>query len=125
MQRKIRKADVSEYSNEEEPSDEIDTTQDEEVEYRSGHLERSSGNASFHLINATTDSVTEDVDETISLSRAFAASGSYKMELQSCRRLNAYSFGVLKRRILSQVMHASKEEDLKATMDRSKDYFQL
>ncbi len=116
MHRKIRKTDVSEYSDE-EPSDDIDTAQDEEIQYRSGRLERSSGKASFHLVN---DSNTGTDQDAQSLSEAFAASGSYQMELQTCRMLSRYSFGIKKRRIFSEIEHSSEERDLKAVIDKSK-----
>ncbi len=106
MHRAIRKVDVSEYSNE-DPSDDIDTAQDEEIQYRSGRLERSSGNATFHLVN---DSNSDTDQDPQSLSKAFAASGSYRMELQSCRQLNYYAFSVQKRRILSEIdIHRKKK----------------
>lgn len=117
MHRKIRKADVSEYSTE-EPSEDIDTTQDEEIQYRSGRLERSSGNSTVHLVNSSNSEI--DLD-TVSLSQALAASGAYRMELQTCRKLGKYAYGVQKRRILSEMGKSSREEDLKATIDKSKE----
>jgi hypothetical protein len=107
---------VNEYSNE-EPSDNIDTEQDEDVQYRSGRLERSSGNTTLRLVNET-NSNTDD-DPSITLSEAFAASGSYQMELISCRKLSEYQYVVLKRRIMSE-MGNIEEEDLKANIDSSK-----
>lgn len=116
MHRRIRREDVSEYSTE-EPSDDIDTEQDEEVLYRSGRLERSTGNASVHLVNSSSSDLELN---SVSLSQALAATGSYKLELQTCRRVGKYTYGVQKRRILSEMGRNSKEEDLKATIDRSK-----
>lgn len=116
MHRRIRKVDVSEYSTE-ETSEDIDTAQDEEVQYRSGRLERSSGNATVHLVNNSNSNI--DLD-SVSLSQAFAASGSYRMELRTCRKLGKYAYGVQKRRILSEMGQSSNEEDLKATIDKSK-----
>ena len=115
MQRRIRKEDVSEYSTQ-EPSDDIDTEQDEEVLYRSGRLERSSGNTTVHLVNSSTNLELN----SLSLSQALAATGSYKMELRTCRRIGKYAYGAQKRRILSEIGGNSKEEDLKATIDKSK-----
>ena len=123
MRREIRKVDVKEYSDE-NPSDDIDTAQDEEVQYRSGRLERSSGNASFHLLkNNATDSSADE--EPLTLSKAFAGSGSYKMELLRCRLLGKYDYSAKKKRILSRVMYASKEEDLKAKIDESKNCYNV
>jgi hypothetical protein len=116
MHRKISKIDVSEYSND-EPSDNIDTEQDEDVQYRSGRLERSSGNTTLRLVNDTNSDI--DDDPGISLSEAFAASGSYQMELRSCRKLSEYKYVQQKRRIMSE-MENIEEEDLKANIDRSK-----
>jgi hypothetical protein len=116
MHRKIRKIDVSEYSSE-EPSDDIDTEQDEDVQYRSGRLERSSGNTTLRLVNDTNSDI--DDDPGISLSEAFAASGSYQMELRSCRKLSEYQYVVQKRRMLSE-MGNIEEENLKANLDKSK-----
>ena len=115
MQRRISKEDVSEYSTE-EPSDDIDTEQDEEVLYRSGRLEWSSGNTTVHLVNSSTGLELN----SLSLSQALAATGSYKMELRTCRRIGKYVYGAQKRRILSEIGGNSKEEDLKATIDKSK-----
>lgn len=114
MRRTIHKVDVSEYASE-EPSEDVETAQDEEIQYQSGRMERSSGNTSVYLVNNSNS----DLD-SISLSQAFAASGSYKMELQTCRRVSKYAYGVQKRRIWSEIGRGSKEEDLKATFDKSK-----
>jgi hypothetical protein len=117
MHRKISKIDVSEYSND-EPSDNIDTEQDEDVQYRSGRLERSSGYTTLRLENNTNSDI--DDDPSISLSEAFAASGSYQMELRFCRKLSEYQYVVQKRRIMSEMGNNIEEEDLKANIDKSK-----
>ena len=112
MHRKIRKVDVSA----EEQSEQVDTEQDEDIQYRSGRLERSSGNTTVHLVN---NSHSNSEESQVSLSQALAASGSYIMELKTCRKLGKYAYGVQKRRILSE-MGQCKEEDLKAARDKSK-----
>lgn len=113
MHRSIRKADVTS----EKLSDGIDTAQDEEVQYRSGRLERSSGNASFHLVK---NSEADEEPSPMSLSQAFAATGSYTMELQACRKLSKDAFAVRKRRIMSAISQSLSEESLKANLDKSK-----
>lgn len=110
MHRKIRKVDVST----EEQSDDIDTDQDEEIQYRSGRLERSSGNTTIHLVNNS-----HSDSDGLSLSRAFAASGSYSMELQTCRKLSQYTYAARKKRILSEMGQDPKEGDLKAMINKS------
>lgn len=111
MRRKIRKVDMSEFSDD----DDIETAQDEEIQYRSGRLQRSSGNASFYLVNDTSS----DPDlNPMSLSQAFAATGSYKMELKACHKINKYAYGVQKKRIMSE-MKQSPKEDLKAIINKS------
>ena len=117
MHRKIRKSDVTELSGQEKMSGDIETAQDEDIQYRSGRLERSSGNASFNLANDSNSDSDGDL-ETLSLSQAFAASGSYAMELRACRRLNKYMFSVQKRRILYE-LSTSLEEGLGANLDKS------
>ena len=98
-------------------SDDIETAQDEEIQYRSGRLERSSENASFNLANNS--NLDSDGDfEPLSLSQAFAASGSYVMELRACHRINKYMFSVQKRRILYE-LRASLEEGLGANLNQS------
>lgn len=116
MKRTIRRDDVSEYSNE-VTKDDIDTTKDEEIQYRSGRLEKSSGVTTFHLVN---NSYNDSDLESFSLSRAFSASGSYKMELQACRRVNNRALGVQKKRIFSEMKRDSKEEGLKASVNKGK-----
>ena len=116
MKRSIYKADVNEYSTE-VPANDVDTFKEEEVEYQSGKLQWSSGNTSFHLDNS---SVNDKSDlNSFSLAQAFAASGSYSLYLESCGVMNRYTFGVQKKRIVSE-MKRSEEEDLKATVDKSK-----
>ncbi|ORU94288.1 MAG: hypothetical protein A6F71_09225 [Cycloclasticus sp. symbiont of Poecilosclerida sp. M] len=115
MQRKIRKEDVSEFSSEDSLED-IDTAQDEEIQYRSGRLERSSGNTMFHPVNASDTGTTAD---TVSLSQAFSATGSYRMELESCRKISQYMFGVQKKKILSEMKKNPQQESLKAKIDKS------
>ena len=115
MQRKIRKEDVSELSSEDSMED-IDTAQDEEIQYRSGRLERSSGNTMIHFVNES-DTGTEA--DTVSLSQAFSATGSYNMELKSCSMINQSMFRVQKNKILSEMKKSSKEESLKAKVDKS------
>ena len=67
----------------------------------------------------TTQTWDSDGDlEPLSLSQAFAASGSYAMELRACRRINKYMFSVQKRRILYE-LRASLEEGLGANLDKS------
>jgi hypothetical protein len=113
MHRKIRKVDMGS----EEQSKDVDMEQDEDVQYRSGRLERSSGNATVVVVN---NSTSDDSDPLFSLSQAFAASGSYKMELKACRKLEKYTYLAQKRRILSEMRQDSKEEDLKVTSVESK-----
>ena len=114
MQRKIRKEDVSELSSEDSMED-IDTAQDEEIQYRSGRLERSSGNTMIHLVN---ESDTVPID-TVSISQAFSAAGSYSMELKSCRTIDPYMFNIQKNNIQSEMKNNSMEEGLKARVDKS------
>ena len=117
MHRTIRKADVTS----EKLSKDIDTAQDEEVQYRGGRMEQSSGNTSFHLVE-TSDPADDDELPPVSLSQAFAAAGSYRMELKVCRKLSQDTFAVRKRRIMSDIDQSLGAENLKATIDRSK-YF--
>ena len=113
MKRSVRRGDVSQYSID-APAEDIDTSKDEEVEYESGKLKRSSGNATFHLLN---DSLNE-VESDFSLTQAFSASGSYSLELQECNNINSYAYRVQKKKVMSE-MRKSKEEDLTATVDKS------
>ena len=115
MQRTIRKEDMSELSSEDSMED-IDSAQDEEIQYRSGRLERSSGSTMVHLVN-NSDTGTET--DTVSLSQAFFATGSFSMELKSCRMLNQYMFGIQKNKILSEMKKNPEEENLKAKVDKS------
>ena len=117
MHRTIRKADVTS----EKLSKDIDTAQDEEVQYRGERMEQSSGNTSFHLVE--TSYPADDELPPVSLSQAFAAAGSYRMELKVCRKLSQDTFAVRKRRIMSDIDQSLGAENLKATIDRSK-YFQ-
>lgn len=118
MKRTVRKDDVEEYSNDAN-KDDIDTSKDEEIQYRSGKLERSAGRTSFHLVN---DSSSDNSDlEPFSLSQTFAARGSYLMELQSCRTHKVRAFGAQKKKIMSEMQHNSKEEGLKSTVNKGKD----
>ena len=123
MHRKIRKSDVTELSGQEKMSGDIETAQDEDIQYRSGRLERSSGNASFNLANNSNLDSDGDL-EPLSLSQAFAASGSSAMELRACRRINKYMFSVQKRRILYE-LRASLEEGLGANLDKSESKYMV
>ena len=105
---------MSELSSEDSMED-IDTAQDEEIQYRSGRLERSSGNTMIHLVN---ESDTVPVD-TVSISQAFSAAGSYSMELKSCRTIDPYMFDIQKNNIQSEMKNNSMEEGLKAKVDKS------
>ena len=116
MHRSIRKEDMSEISGEDSLED-IDTAQDDEIQYRSGRLERASGNTMFHPVNESDTGTNAD---TVSLSQTFSATGSYNMELKSCRKVNQYMFGVQKKKILSEMKKNSKHDSLKAKIDRSK-----
>lgn len=116
MHRKVRKDDVSEYSTG-EPSEDLETETDEEVQYRSGRMERSSGNVSAHLVNSTDSDLDND---SIALLQTFAASGSYIMELQTCRRVSKTAYRVHTKKIRFEMGHDSKEEDLKAIINKSK-----
>ena len=115
MHRSIRKEDVSEISDEDSLED-IDTAQDDEIQYRSGRLERASGNTMFHPVN---ESDTETNADTVSLSQTFSATGSYNMELKNCRKISQYMFGVQKKKILSEMEKNSQQESLKAKIDKS------
>ena len=120
MHRRVSKKDVSAYSNQ-EASDDVDSSVDEEVEYRNGRLERSSGNSTFNVMNKTDSNAESDGDGSdFSLSQLFSASGSYLMEVQSCRRLNKYALGLQKKKLFSAMRSDSREEDLGATRDESK-----
>jgi hypothetical protein len=112
MHRTIRKADITS----EKRSPDVDTAQDEDIQYRSGRLERSSGNTSFHLVNHTSPGAELP---PMSLSQAFAATGSYRMELESCRKLSMHALAEQKRAIMSQVIQRLGEEGLRATIDES------
>ena len=109
MHRRIRKIDITD-----DISKDIDSSTDEDIQYRSGKLERSSGSTSFYLVN---DSDSYTGEELFSLSRTFSGSGSYSMDLQSCRKVNKYTFKVQKRKIFSEMRDNSKEEGLRATID--------
>ncbi len=114
MKRTIRKDDVGEYSSGANKAD-VDTMKDEEIQYRSGKLERSAGNTFFHLVN---DSSFNNSDlESFSLSQTFSARGSYTMELQFCRRLNSV-FSAKRNKILSEMKRDSKEEGLQAIVNK-------
>ena len=110
MHRTVRSEDVSEYSTE-KPTDEIETATDEDIEYRLGRLEKSSGNTTFRLVNKTNS----DVNSSFSLEQAFAGRGSYSMGLDSCRKMNKYAMSLQKKKVLSEMQTNSKEEGLAAT----------
>ena len=118
MKREVRRGDVSEYSSEATRED-IDTSKEEEIEYRKGKLQHSSGNTSFHLINGSDSDPDPDLDP-VSLSQKFYASGSYDMKLQACRKLNKFAHRALKRKIFADLRQDPSEEDLKAKIDKSK-----
>ena len=86
MKREVRKSDISDYSSK-ASKDDIDTSKDEEIEYRDGKLQRSSGNTSFHLVNDS-DSKPDSDTASLSLSQTVTASGSYNMNLGSCNAVN-------------------------------------
>lgn len=116
MKREVRRIDVSEYSSE-ASRDDIDTSKDEEVVYREGKLQRSSGNTSFHLVNDSDSDTNSDTD-SLSLSQKFSASGSYDMQLQTCRKVNRFAYAARKKKILADIQRSSKE-GLKANFDKS------
>lgn len=121
MHRRISGKDVSAYSNQEVSDTDVDSSVDEEVEYRNGRLERSSGNSTFNFVNKTDSSTADDGEATdFSLSQLFSASGSYLMEVQSCRRLSKYALGLKKKKLFSAMRSDLREEDLTATRDESK-----
>ena len=122
MKREIRRGDISEYSSE-APRDDIDTSRDEEVEYRGEKLQRSSGNTTFHLVNDTDGNSDPDMDSW-SLSQTFSASGSYNMQLKSCHKINKFTYDTRKKKILADIQSSSKEEGLKANIDKSKFIYQ-
>ena len=115
MHRSVRKEDVREISGEDSLED-IDTAQDDEIQYRSGRLERASGNTMFHPVNESDTGTNVD---TVSLSHIFSATGSYNMELKSCRKIRKYLFGVQKKKILSEMKKNSQQESLKTKIDKS------
>ncbi len=85
MRREVHKSDISDYSSK-ASKDDIDTFK-EEVDYRDGKLQRSSGNTSFHLVNDS-DSKPDSDTASLSLSQTVTASGSYNMNLGSCNAVN-------------------------------------
>lgn len=119
MKRTIRKEDVKEYADE-GAGDDVDTTKEEEIVYRSGKLEKSSGTATFRLVNRSNiDDSTDDEDSTFSFDQVFFAHGSYEIKVQTCHRVNQYMMGLRKKHIFKKMERDLKEEGLKATVNKS------
>ena len=121
MKREVRKSDISDYSSK-ASKDDIDTSKDEEIEYRDGKLQRSSGNTSFHLVNDSNSDREHDSDtNSLSLSQTFAASGSYNMKLGSCSAVNRNAYRTKKKKVLAAISGSlSEKESLNAKIDKSK-----
>ncbi len=117
MNREVRKNDINDYSSR-TSKDDIDTSTDEEIEYQDGKLQRSSGNTSFHLVNDSTSGLDSDT-APLSLSQTLSASGSYNMELQTCRGVSTFAYRAKKRKILADIQQSSSRESLKAKIDKS------
>lgn len=117
MRREVRKSDIRDFSSS-ASKDDIDTSKDEEIEYRDGKLQRSSGNTSFHLVNDS-DSHPDSDTPSLSLSQTLSGSGSYNMELQTCRRVGRFVYRAEMRKILADIRDSSNEEGLTAKIDKS------
>lgn len=120
MNRSIHDMDIKEYSTGPK-RDDIESTMQEEIEYRNGQLERSTGNMVIQMVNSSNglDINEEENEDGPSLSRAFSASGKYQLELQDCVELSTDSFKSVRNSIKSRMRH-SAAEGLKVHLDTSK-----
>jgi len=116
MHREIHTDDVSEFSSETDTED-IETDTSEDIQYRNGRLEKSSGSTFFNLVD---DDPSDVVDDSFSLSRALSVSGTYNMDVIICQALDEKLYSEQRQKLFSEISYNSKEEGLKPNIDERK-----
>ena len=119
MHRHIESDDVIDYSSRARKKS-IQLQKDEDIEYRNGFLYHSSGNAAIKI----KEGQVQDEGQNL-ISEAFAAQGSYSLDLQQCY-VPARHMQSRQRRSISDKMNEDlKEEDLKAHFNMCKINYNL
>ena len=119
IKRSIHDSDVSEYSSGSKHSN-AESTEEEEMDYKNGRLEKSLGYIAIQIVNNNTeeDEATGEMADGPSLSQAFSANGKYHMSQLHCIELSTESFDSFKEMIDSRMQY-SIEQDLKAIHNTS------
>lgn len=122
MNRSIHGTDIKEYSDGLKPDGDVESTIQEEMEYKEGKLEHSTGYMMVEMVNTSKEEYSNEEslnDQQPSLSRAFSARGQYELTLQECFEVSKKQRLSQKRMIQSRIKHGIKE-GLRATIDSSK-----
>ena len=119
MHRSIDGSDVIEYSTGARKRD-IQLSREEDIEYRDGILQHSSGDTSFKIQSKTGIKETDSPQQK-TFSDAFSAHGSYTLDLQQCY-IQTKQEGARHKRSLNDRMNEKmmKEERLTANFNMSK-----
>ena len=90
----------------------IKLLKDEDIEYRDGLLYHSSGSTMLHIKQKEDGTAVEN-----SISEAFAAEGSYTLDLQQCYIQTKHMQSRRRRSVSEEMRKDSMEEDIKAHYD--------
>lgn len=111
MHRHIEGDDVIDYSSGAKKKS-INLLKDEDIEYRDGFLYHSAGRTALKIKGQSQDAVENSVSE------AFAAEGSYSLELQQCFVPTKRTQNRRRRSVNEEMEKDLTEEDLKAYYDK-------
>ena len=105
IKRSIHDSDVSEYSSGSKHSN-VESTEEEEMDYNNGRLEKSLGHIAIQTGNNTEDEATGEMADGPSLSQAFSANGKYHMSQLHCIELPTETFDSFKEMIDSRMQYS-------------------
>ncbi len=122
MNRSIHETDIKEYSDGLKPDGDVESTIQEELEYKEGKLEHSTGYTMIDMVNSSKKDYSDEEslnEQQPSLSQAFSARGQYQLTLQECSEVSKNQSISQKKMMQSRIKHGIKE-GLKATINSSK-----